>query len=59
MLGDDLDQPVSFVVCWTPGGEVTGGTGQALRIAADPQYNIPVFNLALHRPEALWEWLNG
>lgn len=55
MLGDDLDLPVRFVVCWTPGGEVTGGTGQALRIAAD--YSIPVFNLALYRPEALWEWL--
>lgn len=59
MLGDDLDLPVRFVVCWTPGGEVTGGTGQALRIAADPQYNIAVFNLAVTPVASLWEWLNG
>src|SRR5690606_35385306 len=30
MLGDWLDKPVSFVVCWTEG---SGGTAQALRIA--------------------------
>lgn len=36
--------PVDFVVCWTPGAEVIGGTGHALRIAAE--YQIPVFNLA-------------
>jgi hypothetical protein len=59
MLGDDLDLPVAFVVCWTPGGEVTGGTGQALRIAADPAYNVPVFNLAVTPAATLWEWLNG
>lgn len=45
LLGPDLDDPVKFVVCWTPDGKATGGTGQALRIAADPQYAIPVFNL--------------
>jgi hypothetical protein len=44
VLGADLQTPVRFIVCWTPGGAVTGGTGQALRIAAD--YSIPVFNLA-------------
>lgn len=43
VLGADLDEPVAFVVCWTPGGRVTGGTGQALRIAAD--HGIPIFNL--------------
>jgi hypothetical protein len=32
-----------FVVCWTKDGKASGGTGQALRIAA--AYNIPVFNL--------------
>lgn len=45
MLGPNLDSPVNFVVCWTADGKASGGTGQALRIAADPQYNIPVFNL--------------
>jgi hypothetical protein len=56
MLGDALDESVSFVVCWTPQGAVTGGTGQALRIAA--HHNIPVFNLAEPDAEArLWAWL--
>lgn len=32
-----------FVVCWTEGGRVAGGTAQALRIAADQK--IPIFNL--------------
>lgn len=45
VLGRDCRQPVGMVVCWTLGGQVAGGTGQALRIAAD--YNIPVRNLAL------------
>lgn len=55
MLGDWLDVPVRFVVCWTPDGKVVGGTGQALRIAA--AYNIPVFNLAVTPEAALWEFL--
>lgn len=36
-----------FVVCWTADGKASGGTGQALRIAADkgkPIYNL--YNLA-------------
>lgn len=44
LLGNDLDDPVKFVVCWTPNGELKGGTAQGLRIAID--YNIPIFNLA-------------
>lgn len=56
MLGDWLDTPVNFVVCWTPDGAVVGGTGQALRIAA--AHEVPVFNLALDGAVArLWEWL--
>jgi|TARA_B110000908_G_scaffold51961_1_gene63394 hypothetical protein len=43
LLGGDLQSPSLFVLCWTPGGKVTGGTGQALRIAS--AFNIPVFNL--------------
>ena len=43
VLSQDLKSPVDFVICWTPGGEATGGTGQALRIATDR--DIPVFNL--------------
>jgi hypothetical protein len=43
MMGCSLIQPVDFVVCWTPDGMASGGTGQALRIAE--AYSIPVFNL--------------
>lgn len=43
VLGWNLDDPVDFVVCWTPNGAGTGGTGQALRIAE--AMKIPVYNL--------------
>lgn len=51
VLGPKLDEPCSFVVCWTLDGcehgddttEHTGGTGQAIRVASS--YNIPIFNL--------------
>ena len=34
---------VNFIVCWTPNGKVTGGTGQAIRMAAS--MGIKVYNL--------------
>lgn len=43
VLGDDLKTPVEFVVCYTVCGGISGGTGQALRIAK--HYNIPIINL--------------
>lgn len=43
ILGLDLNTPTHLVVCWTPGGQGKGGTGQALRIARD--LDIPVFDL--------------
>ncbi len=43
MLGLDCSTPVRFLVCWTQGARVVGGTGQALRIAKG--YGIPVVNL--------------
>ena len=42
ILGKDLATPVDLVICWTPDGQVTGGTGQALRLAA--KRNIKVHN---------------
>lgn len=42
ILGMDLNSPVNFVICYTAGGRVDGGTGQAIRIAMD--HNIPVVN---------------
>lgn len=50
VLGKNLNDPVDFVICWTPDGATssttrrTGGTGQAIRIAA--AHNIRVLNLA-------------
>jgi hypothetical protein len=35
ILGQKLDSPVAFVVCWTAGGGLVGGTAQALRIAVE------------------------
>lgn len=49
ILGQDLQSPVDFIVCWTAGGKVAGGTGQALRIAIDR--DIPYYNL--YNPQAL------
>lgn len=51
VLGKDLQNPSSLVVCWTPDGasnsqectKTTGGTGMAIRIA--DAYGIPVMNL--------------
>lgn len=51
VLGHLLDSPTDFIVSWTPNGEdgvtqkttdLTGGTGQAIRIGA--HYGIPIFN---------------
>lgn len=55
ICGASLDHPVGAVVCWTPNGTVTGGTGQGLRIAAD--MSIPVFNLAVQPVAELWEYV--
>ena len=43
ILGHELNEPVDMVICWTPKGAVTGGTGLALKIAQAAE--IPVFNL--------------
>jgi len=43
VLGWDLKTPSDFVVCYTPDGKSSGGTGQALRIAK--HYKIPIYNL--------------
>jgi hypothetical protein len=44
ILGQHLDSPVEFVICWTPHGEVTGGTGLGMRLAM--AHEIPIYNLA-------------
>ncbi len=42
ILGTDLKTKADFVVCWTLGGQIIGGTGQALCMALF--YEIPVIN---------------
>ncbi len=52
ILGATLDDPVEFVICYTPDGcerhehrtIETGGTGTAISLASN--YNIPIYNLA-------------
>lgn len=64
ILGEVLNDPVSVVVCWTPDGarnhqertRGTGGTGQAISIAADN--GILVINLARsEHMNAMLRWL--
>jgi len=43
VLGDDLATPVEFVVCWTPGGKIVGGTATAINLAK--RHDIEVINL--------------
>lgn len=49
VLGLDLNTPSDFIVCYTPKGKGSGGTGQALRIAKD--YSIPVFDCGLYEDD--------
>ena len=49
--GISNEEPSEFIVCWTPGGELVGGTAMAIRLAM--KKNIPVVNLA--KPNALKE----
>ena len=53
ILGPELDARARVVICWTPNGELVGGTAQALRIAAD--HDVPVINLG----DAQWQNANA
>jgi hypothetical protein len=56
ILGEDLRTPVNLVICWTPEGRITGGTGQALRCAID--HKIKIYNLAnKEETEELAAWM--
>lgn len=43
VLGENLLKPSVMLICWTPGGSGSGGTGQALRIARS--HGVPIFDL--------------
>ena len=49
ILGYDLKSPVDAVICWTPKGNIQGGTATPIRIAI--KYNIPIFNLGCDNKE--------
>lgn len=42
VLGANLKSPVGFILCYTPNGNGSGGTGQAIRIATDR--HIPIID---------------
>jgi len=54
VFGAHLEEPVDFVLCWTPDGATTrdqcttktGGTATAIKLASDA--NIPVINIAAY-----------
>lgn len=56
VLGRDLQTHSSLVICWTPEGKISGGTGQALRIANS--YKIPILNLGEDRWSSMDDILN-
>lgn len=43
LLGSQLNEKVQFLICWTPGGKVVGGTGFTIKVAR--HLGIPVYNL--------------
>ncbi|CBW47041.1 hypothetical protein [Roseovarius sp. 217 phage 1] len=55
ILGAGLDLPVSFVLCWTPEGRITGGTGQALRHAK--HLDIPILNFAVEDDDTISDFI--
>lgn len=59
VLGPQLDEPVRFVLCWTPKGSGSGGTGQAIRIAR--AHEIPVYDCGhvAFDPDVLLQYMRG
>lgn len=55
ILGQDLETPAKFVLCWTDQGRIEGGTGQALRMAL--HYEIPIFNFGNQTDDDISELL--
>lgn len=43
LLGQNLESPVDFVVCWTEMSQEIGGTGVAVKIARE--FDIPIINM--------------
>jgi len=43
VLGQNLDDPSDFLICWTKNGSTIGGTATAIRIAQEN--DVPIINL--------------
>jgi hypothetical protein len=43
VLGTQVNDPADMIVCWTPNGNLSGGTAQGMRVGY--AFDIPVFNL--------------
>lgn len=54
VLGKDLKTPSDFLICWTPEGSGSGGTGQAIRIAT--HYQIPIYDMGIPEVERKLRW---
>lgn len=57
ILGEDLETPVEFVLCWTYAGKMQGGTAHGMRLAKSR--GIPVYNLARENDEDLIRQILG
>lgn len=57
VLGLDLTRPSDFLICWTPGGQLQGGTATAIRLAM--RNDITIFNLAKGNAEQTIEYILG
>lgn len=56
--GESLDDPSSFLVCWTENGEDKGGTRTAIVLARD--CGVPVFNFEIDGDDLkLWEFIKN
>lgn len=53
VAGPNLDDPSKFVVCYTPNGQVVGGTGLTMRVAF--KFHVPVMNLFQYSKESVIE----
>ena len=57
LFGWYMDMPSKLIICWTPNGSGSGGTGQALRIAR--AHHIPIVDLGGISLETAQERLNN
>jgi hypothetical protein len=55
VLGQDLNTPSKFLICWTKDGKPSGGTATAMKLAR--RHKIPVINLH-NEPFPLHRFIN-